>query len=241
MAVLGIEDSIGRRIVSDSGDEWEWGVSRVSGGDLKWIAKHGRMTRMEGIAYDWWAMDDPIDNAAGTRARGEESPEAMGANGEIDQDLSCPMCGYNLRGLREARCPECGYACEWEDLIDPTRRLHPYLFEHHPEKNVASFLRTAVGTLFRDGFGGICIRDYAVLDLGQPHLGTSAGDTDVAEQCSLEGSADHPAVERYQDLADKSFMIVKPAIYLSASTEEIFLPRLPITTATSNSKSSFCK
>jgi hypothetical protein len=26
----------------------------------------------------------------------------------IDEDLFCPQCGYNLRGLPEERCPECG-------------------------------------------------------------------------------------------------------------------------------------
>ena len=25
-----------------------------------------------------------------------------------EQDVSCPLCGYNLRGLRSPRCPECG-------------------------------------------------------------------------------------------------------------------------------------
>lgn len=31
----------------------------------------------------------------------------------IDLDLSCPGCGYNLRGLKEGkRCPECGLAVE---------------------------------------------------------------------------------------------------------------------------------
>lgn len=29
-----------------------------------------------------------------------------------DRDVSCPMCGYNLRGLTSARCPECGEAIE---------------------------------------------------------------------------------------------------------------------------------
>jgi len=25
-----------------------------------------------------------------------------------DRDMACPGCGYNLRGLKEPRCPECG-------------------------------------------------------------------------------------------------------------------------------------
>lgn len=27
----------------------------------------------------------------------------------IDEDLYCPQCGYNLRGIPENRCPECGF------------------------------------------------------------------------------------------------------------------------------------
>ena len=63
------------------------------------------------------------------------------------EDLHCPLCDYNLRGISEPRCPECGYRFEWDALRDPARRLHPYLFEHHPERNVGSFLRTLLGGL----------------------------------------------------------------------------------------------
>ena len=54
----------------------------------------------------------------------------------------CPLCENDLRGLTEPRCPECGYRFEWADVTDPERRLHPYLFEHHPERNVSSFVQT---------------------------------------------------------------------------------------------------
>ena len=73
------------------------------------------------------------------------TPEAIAP--PVDRDVACPLCEYNLRGLAEPRCPECGYRCEWEDLTDPARRLHPYFFEHHPERDVASFVRTLVGGL----------------------------------------------------------------------------------------------
>jgi hypothetical protein len=59
----------------------------------------------------------------------------------------CPMCDYDLRGQVEPRCPECGYRFSWEELRDPSRRLHPYLFELHPERNLRSFLRTIAGGL----------------------------------------------------------------------------------------------
>ena len=62
-------------------------------------------------------------------------------------ELQCPLCGYDLRGLTDPRCPECGYAFTWEEMRDPARRLHPYLFEHHPERNVSSFLQTLIGGL----------------------------------------------------------------------------------------------
>lgn len=64
-----------------------------------------------------------------------------------NDEISCPLCGYNLRGLTDARCPECGYTFIWSQLVDPTNRKHPYLFEHHPEINIRSFLMTAVGGL----------------------------------------------------------------------------------------------
>ena len=63
----------------------------------------------------------------------------------ISEEILCPLCDYNLRGLIEPRCPECGYRFEWRGLLDPKYRLHPYLFEYNPERNVRSFLRTALG------------------------------------------------------------------------------------------------
>lgn len=38
-------------------------------------------------------------------------------------EIVCPMCGYHLTGLREARCPECGASFTLEQLlsVQPTR------------------------------------------------------------------------------------------------------------------------
>jgi hypothetical protein len=62
-------------------------------------------------------------------------------------DVQCPLCDYDLRGQVEPQCPECGYRFEWSDLTDPAKKLHPYLFEHHPRRNLSSFARTMVGGL----------------------------------------------------------------------------------------------
>jgi hypothetical protein len=53
----------------------------------------------------------------------------------IPHEVHCPLCEYNLRGIRDPRCPECGYRFEWPDMLSPRRADHPYLFEHHPERN----------------------------------------------------------------------------------------------------------
>lgn len=63
----------------------------------------------------------------------------------IYEEILCPLCDYNLRGLIRPRCPECGYRFDWPALLDPARRRHPYLFEHHPEGNLRSFVKTALG------------------------------------------------------------------------------------------------
>jgi hypothetical protein len=66
---------------------------------------------------------------------------------DITDDLCCPLCDYNLRGLTHPQCPECGYRFEWPELLDPTRRAHPYLFEHHPARNFWSLKQTLIGGL----------------------------------------------------------------------------------------------
>lgn len=65
-------------------------------------------------------------------------------------DFLCPLCSYNLRGLTTPRCPECGYTFTWSNLASAQQATHPYLFEHHPRRNLWSFLRTlAAGVLPR--------------------------------------------------------------------------------------------
>jgi len=71
------------------------------------------------------------------------SPQAA----SVDSDVRCPLCDYDLRGLAEPKCPECGYRFTWPEVLDPTLRRHPYVFEHHPRRNLWSFWRTVRGGL----------------------------------------------------------------------------------------------
>ncbi|HSZ57184.1 MAG TPA: hypothetical protein VK797_16065 [Tepidisphaeraceae bacterium] len=66
------------------------------------------------------------------------------------ETVQCPLCDYNLRGLTQPRCPECGYAFDWQDLVDPQRRRHEYLFEHHPRRPIRAFFKTITRS-FRPG------------------------------------------------------------------------------------------
>lgn len=71
---------------------------------------------------------------------------------QITHDVHCPLCEYNLRGIREPRCPECGYRFEWEEVLNPRRAEHPYLFEHHPRHNIWSWWRTLIGSWWPSTF-----------------------------------------------------------------------------------------
>lgn len=68
----------------------------------------------------------------------------------VQKDPCCPLCSYNLRGLIDPQCPECGYRFVWPEILTASETRHPYLYEHHPERNVRSFLRTIIaGTMPR--------------------------------------------------------------------------------------------
>ena len=57
----------------------------------------------------------------------------------FEDEIECPLCGYNLRGLEHAKCPECGSLFLWRDLLDPNRRMHESLFEYHNGSTVKGF------------------------------------------------------------------------------------------------------
>lgn len=66
---------------------------------------------------------------------------------EITTEPQCPLCEYMLRGLNVARCPECGFRFAWSEVLDASRREHPYLFEQHPDRNLWSYFKTLFGAM----------------------------------------------------------------------------------------------
>ena len=65
----------------------------------------------------------------------------------IPDDVECARCGYNLRGLERSRCPECGLEFDWEEVLNPNLRPHPYLYEHHGgRRKFRRLIRTVVAS-----------------------------------------------------------------------------------------------
>src|SRR4051812_12100108 len=65
-----------------------------------------------------------------------------------DRDVSCPGCGYNLRNLRNDRCPECGEQLELGLRLAEPRQAAP----------IAGLVGLAAGM----GLGGLLLV-YAVI------------------------------------------------------------------------------
>ena len=47
----------------------------------------------------------------------------IGAGGVIGGGIECPYCGYDLRGLKQPKCPECGNMIEKDDLRPASRAV----------------------------------------------------------------------------------------------------------------------
>jgi hypothetical protein len=62
-------------------------------------------------------------------------------------ELNCPLCGYDLRGLPEHRCPECGHAFDVAELRQAKLEKRDWLFEHAPRRLARSFLKTMLVSL----------------------------------------------------------------------------------------------
>jgi hypothetical protein len=80
----------------------------------------------------------PILTESGTQPAASGPPDWA----RVTDEVRCPLCEYNLRGLIEPRCPECGYRFAWPEVLDIARHHHPYSFEHHPRTPFRSFWRT---------------------------------------------------------------------------------------------------
>ena len=44
-------------------------------------------------------------------------PAGLPVDWHLDRDLPCPQCRYNLRMLRDPRCPECGTKLRWQQVL----------------------------------------------------------------------------------------------------------------------------
>lgn len=70
-----------------------------------------------------------------------------------DAALTCPLCGYDLRGLPKHRCPECGHAFDPDELRRARHERRQWLFEHAPAgRRVRSFVATAACSLLSPWF-----------------------------------------------------------------------------------------
>jgi len=163
----------------------------------------------------------------------------------IDEDIHCPLCNYNLRGLTQPRCPECGFTFEWPDLLDPARRKHPYLFEHHPDRNIWSFTKTLVGsqsprrfwtTLHpaqpsnrRRLFIYVLLTTLPVVLLFTAHIvNNSLGliAANAANRAWLTASLMNPRTPAQKSWAD-SLVVKHPTT--QAAIDSVYPPRIPIT------------
>jgi hypothetical protein len=65
----------------------------------------------------------------------------------ISFDVTCPRCGYNLRMLTRARCPECGLELDWRRSLERALSGWDLLFEHHWRRRpVAAWAATLAAT-----------------------------------------------------------------------------------------------
>ena len=64
-----------------------------------------------------------------------------------NEDLNCPLCGYDVRGLPEPRCPECGHQFDPEALRRAKFERRDWLFEHAQRRLALAFIGTTLRSL----------------------------------------------------------------------------------------------
>lgn len=78
----------------------------------------------------------------------EHPPDRAIDWGSIAEEIHCQACAYNLRGIDRPRCPECGLVLTWDELLDPEKRPHRLLYEHHDGTDrKRRFRKTVLGAL----------------------------------------------------------------------------------------------
>ncbi len=81
----------------------------------------------------------------------DQSEHGIAPNWSTDaEEVLCPLCEYNLRGLTEARCPECGATYRWRELLNPDLRRQLDLFE--VRRGPRAFFHTLKQTFWAERF-----------------------------------------------------------------------------------------
>ena len=84
-----------------------------------------------------------------TAAATRDSPDGVAElprRAALDVAAPCPLCGYDLRGLAEGRCPECGHRFKLSRVRAVRLAQRADLFEHHAGRPVRGFIRTLMAT-----------------------------------------------------------------------------------------------
>jgi hypothetical protein len=117
---------------------------------------------------------------------------------EILQDLTCPQCQYNLRGLSGAvvNCPECGFRCDVAQLV-ARKLIGPWTRAPGYAK-----LLVPVAWLAVSSFGVLIVFLSAAGATGSPELATV-----LAVLCVL-GIWTHLVVRSGQGFSDGSGMVL---------------------------------
>jgi hypothetical protein len=96
---------------------WSIGVGTLVGGCLSLGTRYHEVgVLLGGLA---WVVSWLASTALIWRETAAERIARLGGSGR--EALPCPQCGYNLTGLREARCPECGTQYTLDQLLAALR------------------------------------------------------------------------------------------------------------------------